>query len=473
MITRERAMVDGGVTVELLASVLEEHDKRAEQLQKMRDYYDGQHGILKRTKTELSANNKLVTNHAKYITDLASAYLIGSPVGYVDDAQQQALEPVLEAYDRCDIDSVDAELAKHAAIYGLGLEIEYMDDGEQPRPKSAALDPRYGFVVYDDTVAHKPLFGVRTAVKCDKQGRETGKTITVYTDTTEQAYEQRAGTKALDPVGAAQAHPFGGVPLVEYWNNDDERGDFEPVTSLIDAYNTLMSDRVNDKQQLVDAILVLVGMSLGDDEAEVQKTMERVRQYKMLELPDARSGADAKYLIKTLDETETQVLADAIVSDIHKISMVPAMTDEDFAGNVSGVAMRYKLLGLEQLTRTKERWFREGLRSRMRLYANVLDTLGQPRLETDTVQMTFSRGLPVNDLEQSQMIANLRDVVPEEVLLQQLSFISDPQATVAMMDEQRKRAAERQQAAFGGGYMFGAAADRSDSRADDAGEHTA
>ena len=38
--------------------------------------------------------------------------------------------------------------------------------------------------------------------------------------------------------------------------------------------------------------------------------------------------------------------------------------------------MRYKLLGLEQLTRVKERWFREGLNGRMRLYAAFLERRG-------------------------------------------------------------------------------------------------
>lgn len=35
----------------------------------------------------------------------------------------------------------------------------------------------------------------------------------------------------------------------------EAQGDFEQVVSIIDAYNIVMSDRVNDKEQFVDAIL--------------------------------------------------------------------------------------------------------------------------------------------------------------------------------------------------------------------------
>lgn len=52
-----------------------------------------------------------------------------------------------------------------------------------------------------------------------------------------------------------QQHYFGAVPVTEFWNNEEQQGDFEQQISLIDAYNVLMSDRVNDKEQLVDAIL--------------------------------------------------------------------------------------------------------------------------------------------------------------------------------------------------------------------------
>lgn len=110
------------------------------------------------------------------------------------------------------------------------------------------------------------------------------------------------------------------------------------------------------------------------------------------------------------------MLREAIKADIHKMSMVPDLTDEHFAGNSSGVAMRYKLLGLEQLTKIKERWFREALRCRLRGYAHFLACRGAEPLDADRVRMIFTRALPVNELEQAQTLEALKDVLPREEL---------------------------------------------------------
>lgn len=421
MITRDAAFLAGEVSIPLLRGALEEHGQGARELDRLRDYYDGRHDVLQRRKTPGSSNNRLVVNHAKYIVDLAGAYLIGSPVRYAGPHGGQAIGPLLDAFRRCDIDSVDAELARHAGIYGKGVELLYIDG--QARPRAAALDPRHAFVVYDDSVAHAPLFGVHRAPKTDQLGEQDGWVIAVYTARGCQRFWMKTRDGAVVLMGPPEPHFFGGVPVVEYWNNQDERGDFAPVMSLIDAYNLLMSDRVNDKEQLVEAVLMISGASLGDTDPEVNQTIRRLRDQRVLEMP--ASGASAAYLTKQMAEDQAQVLADAIARDIHKIAMVPALTDADFAGQASGVAMRYKLLGLEQLIKNKERWFREGLRSRLRLFAQVLALRGEAPIDPEAVAMTFSRGLPVNDLEQAQMVSLLKGMLPDEALLSQISFAED------------------------------------------------
>ena len=101
------------------------------------------------------------------------------------------------------------------------------------------------------------------------------------------------------------------------------------------------------------------------------------------------------------------MLRGALKEDIHKLCLVPDLTDEHFAANISGVAMRYKLLGLEQLTRVKERWFREGLNGRMRLYAAFLERRGALAPAPDDVRVMFTRSLPANNLEEARTLEAL------------------------------------------------------------------
>ena len=118
------------------------------------------------------------------------------------------------------------------------------------------------------------------------------------------------------------------------------------------------------------------------------------------------------------------MLKRALETDIHKLSMVPDLSDEHFAGVTSGVAMRYKLLGLEQLTRVKERWFREALRCRLRLFSEFLAVRGAPRLDAGKVRMAFTRTLTVNELEQAQAIGALKGVLDDEALARRAERIS-------------------------------------------------
>ena len=90
---------------------------------------------------------------------------------------------------------------------------------------------------------------------------------------------------------------------------------------------------------------------LGDDEKEVTEAQKKLRENKLLELPE---DAKAEYLTRQMDENGAEVLRKAIKEDIYNFSHVPNFMDENFAGNVSGVAMEYKLLGLEMITKVKD-----------------------------------------------------------------------------------------------------------------------
>ena len=251
----------------------------------------------------------------------------------------------------------------------------------------------------------------------------------------------------LNQVGKTQPHKFGDVPIIEYKNNPEILGDFEPVLTLIDAYNLLQSDRVNDKEQLVDAILLFYGMDFNDKDAEMLKTSRMISN-----IPEE---GKVDYLVKTLQEGDVDILRQNIENDIHKISMVPNMSDENFIGNSSGVAIRYKLLSFEQNIKNKERYMEKGLMERFRLYNNYLNAVSKMQIvPTEEVDAVFTRNLPSNDYETSQMINNLQDLVDSETLLSQLSFVKDASEIVeAKKLEEESKPANPYDMAFANNQM--------------------
>lgn len=446
MIKRSISCVAGGrVAKEALISCITEHQGRLNRLNMLRRYVKNEHDILKRTRAANKPNNRLVHAFPRYITTMASGYLIGAPVSYADEKQDQALEGIAKQYARIEIQAKDMELARDASAYGRAVELLYADSAA--RPKCAPLDPREAFVVYDDTVELQPIFGVHFFRAVKNDGKDGAYHVNVYTDSRVERYvvDEIDDLKEAVPE-ASESHYFGGVPINEYFNDEDETGDFEPVITLIDAYNTLQSDRINDKEQFVDAVLLLHGFSMEDD-AEGRTPAEQIRQDRILMLPGEKAGGE--YLSNNLNEEQTEVLKKAIKEDIHKMSMVPDLTDKEFASDASGVAMRYKLLGFEQLVKNKERWFREGLRDRLRMFAHFMAIKGNPALDVDDVQITFTRSLPTNELELSQIVQALQDIVPDEILLKLLPFVQDPKAAMELLKQQKAEAAKMNAVAFG------------------------
>ena len=422
MIKRSKSFLQGALpSAEMLRGVLREHARNTARLQRLQSYYEGRHDVTRRERRKGLPNSRIPHGYPAYISDMAAGYLIGTPIRYeYDDAQ--TLSPLLTALKESDTQSLDAELATQQSVFGRAVELLYAD--ENARPRCVALDPRDAFVVYSDDECAQPLFGVYLRPEYDVRGSRVGLRVTVYTDQVIARYRCAQAASIREPIDVTP-HYFGALPMTEYWNNAHETGDFERVLPLIDAYDLLQSDRVNDKQQFADALLVLTGVMgiAAPEEGDNRSPGDRLRQDKTLSLPD--STARVEWLTKETREDDTDVLRRALQSDIHKFSMVPDLTDAHFAGNLSGVAMRYKLLGLEQLTSVKERYFREGLRSRIRLMARYLSLLGAQEIDANRVRFIFTRSLPVNDVEQAQIVRDLHGIVPDESLLPQLSFLRD------------------------------------------------
>ena len=175
--------------------------------------------------------------------------------------------------------------------------------------------------------------------------------------------------------------------------------------------------------------------------------MESLAEHKLLELhPEAR----AEYLSKTLNENEVETLRNAVKQDIYTFSHIPNLTDENFAGNSSGVAMEFKLLGLEMITKIKQRYYVKGLKKRIKLFANYLG-LTQIAIDANSIIPNFSRSLPKNLLEISQIVSNLDGKVSQETLLSQIPFVEDPMSEIEKVNEEKQENIAQNQLILTGG----------------------
>jgi len=444
MILKNRNLLneDGSIPVPLICRCIFEHEKQASRLDKLNDYMDGKHDILKRTMPSDAANIKVVANHAEYISDIATGYVHGAAVSYGGDGSDLLDTLFVEIEE----DSHNADLGMDISVFGRGYELLYINADEKPNVELAVLNPRTTNVVKDTTVRHDTIFGFNYLPIKSMEDVVIGYEVNVYDDYWIYTYKTKNLYSAQSyELIEMEEHYFEDCPLIEYSNNKKQRGDFEGVLTLINAYNLLQSDRLNDKEALADALLAIENASLGDDADERSETAEFIKKERILELPE---GGKAYWLVKTLNESQVEVLKKALKDDIHEFSKVPCLTDENFVGNSSGVAMKYKLFGLEQLGKTKERYFKKGLRKRLKMICHVFFIMGT-YIDYKEITMIMKRSLPVDDETLAKIAKETEGFISWETRLQRYDPELDPEQERERLMKEQQAAADANARAFG------------------------
>ncbi|MBH0159876.1 phage portal protein [Fictibacillus sp. 26RED30] len=397
---------------EFLKVVIENHKTGTlTRLEKLQNYFEGKHAITNRTMTDTNKpNNKVVNPFPSYIVNTTVGYFMGKPVQYAS-ADTSLLESVQDVFKRNDEQYVNAEHSKQSGIKGLSAELLYMD--EESQIKFDVLDVNELVLVYDTKIDPSLIAAIRYYSVQDYVSKESVVHVEVYTANEIVMYEQ---SKKEYVEKDRKEHHFKEVPVVVYWNNGEGIGDFEKLIPLIDEYDKAVSDRANDLEYFADAYLVLKGMNATQPEDVNEMKQNRVM------LLDEKGTAE--WLVKEIDNESLESFKDRLEKDIHKFSHVPNMSDETFGSNLSGIAIKYKFMGLETLVSQKERLFKQALSKRIRLVVNILNTKGQS-FEATELGMLFTRNLPVNKTEEAEFAQKLFGIVSEETLLAQLSFIED------------------------------------------------
>ena len=387
-------------------------------LEHLRNYYLGNHSIVNRTQADgTKPNNKLMHNFPSYIVDVFKGYFIGEPVTY--RGEDELLGIVQGIFNYNDEQDINSEIANDMGVYGKAYEVVYLD--EQTKLRFNNIDPRDIRVIYNGDITPEIIGAVRryTVGKIEY--------VEVYDSEMVRVYQHKDGVLTLE---SEQIHVFGIVPVIEYRNNTEEKGDFEDVISLIDAYNLSRSDKTNDLEYFTDAILMLRGM--------MSTTAEQVSQLKedRVLLLDSEGGAD--WLIKPSNTAEHDSQIETLRKDIHKFSKTVDLSDEKFAGNASGVSLQYKLFIMMQVVANKTRKFKKGLQRRLEIITNYLNfRAGTDRYDWRSIEIAFDRNEPIDDTAKINGALQLRGLgVSMETALSYLpsSIIGDVNREMEKID---------------------------------------
>lgn len=387
------------------------------------DAYQTDYPIFhEKPKPEWKPDNRIAVNFAKYIVDTMNGYFIGNPIKIIVDDGEEAIEDYVEFLDQYnDQDDNNAELSKICSIFGKGYEMYYNDDAGNVG--IVYLDPMEAFMIYDDSVLRKERYFVRLYRDEDNvlhgsvSDQEKVRWFTIKGKIVWNEQEQ--------------LHYFNGVPATEYRENKECQGIFEPVMSIINAFNKAISEKANDVDYFADAYLKIIGTLLDEDE------LKHIRSDRVINFDGDGESVIVDFLQKPNGDTTQENLLDRLQNLIFLIAMVANISDENF-GTSSGIAMAYKLQGMSNLRKTKERKFTSGMNRRYKL---IFSNPGNAMKKDDWVKLhyKFTPNVPANLLEESQIAQNLSGVVSQETQLGVLSVVDNPKTEIERIDKEEEK----------------------------------
>lgn len=423
-----RVPKDTEMTLSLLQEFLDKHTREVDdRYEKLKDAYESDHEILHAApKPKNKPDNRVVVNFPKYIVDTMNGFFIGNPIKTVadDDAVADYVD-YLDQYN--DQDDNNAELSKICSIYGSGYEMYYTD--ENAELCITYLTPVEAFMIYDESIIERPLFFVRRYT--DNENTEWGSISNSY------GVRNFKVTGGLQWTDEWQPHYFPGVPATEYIENAERQGLFEPVLSLVNAYNKALSEKANDVDYFADCYMKILGTKIENDDVAF------IRDTRILNFAGEDSQAIvAEFMDKPNSDTTQENLLNRIERLIFQISMVANISDENF-GAASGISLKYKLQAMSNLEKTKERKFTSGMNRRYKLL------FGHPasKVPADAwVQLHyhFTPNFPANLLEEAQIAAQMEGIVSKETQLKVLSIVDNVRDELDTIDAET--AAQQQDA---------------------------
>lgn len=407
--------------IQVLRDAIIEHMSNRADIDYLYRYYRGEQPILRRQKDKRpEICNKIIENRANEIVTFKTGYLCGEPIQYVSrGSTEDVSEDISRLNDAmllCGKPARDKELAEWMYICGTGYRMvlsnteiintrivpslskgQPVDDLDDAPFEIYTLDPRNAFVVYHSDVSEKPLMAVKFVERKDN--------TKVYSVYTEEYYFEINGNHGIHTLSLEnikkRSNPI--IPIIEYPLNNARLGAFESVLSILDAINTVQSNRVDGVEQFIQSLLVLYNADISEEDAKA------IREAGLIKLKSfGDNKADVKVIAEQLDQQQTQTLVDYMYQTVLNIVGMPNRNGGRSTSDTgAAVIMRDGWESAEARAKSDELMFKESERKMLKLVLAIMRGTVGTSLRLSDIEIKFTRRNYENLLSKSQVFATL------------------------------------------------------------------
>ena len=427
-------IIDESNVVDVLNRSLLIHNMNKLEIQYLYNYYKGYQPILFRTKeVRPEINNKVVENRAYEIVSFKTGYLMGEPVQYINRGKEDMADPISDLNDYMYLENKaikDKKLAWWFHICGTGYRFilpRQIDDEDYAPFEIFTSDPRQSFVVYWSGLGHKPVMGVYIIQRVDG--------IIEYYCYTDSMFFKIVDNHIVE----RYRHILGYIPIIEYPANFARLGAFEIVITMLDAINTVSSNRMDGIEQFVQALLMFKGVDVTDEQ------FQSLKQQGGIKVP---VDGDVKYLIQELNQTQTQTLVDYMYQTVLTICGMPNRNGGTSTSD-TGVAVHIRdgWEAAENRAKDTEGMFIMSEKESLRIVKRVISTYRGTELKLASVDVRFTRRNYENILEKSQVLTTMldSDKIAPKLAFEHCGLFIDPEQAYTLSVEYMKRAVKEKE----------------------------
>ncbi|MCB2308834.1 phage portal protein [Clostridium estertheticum] len=364
--------------------------------EKMYRYYKGDTDAMRNYKfiTERS-NIKTNTNYMKKFIKEEVSYTVGNDITYESKSDNNDIIKDIEYYTAHWDELHDTDLMKYLLVFTKVYELYYTDENETADFCSKIVKPTDGYAYTDNS--GKVLFFIR-AFKNDFD--TTNQYIDVYTAEYIYHFDSKFNEIAPPKENIFREVPVsvGILTLEEY--HDSLYGD---IKGLQDAFETNFSDIGNEISDFRNAYLVFTGCEIDDED------IPKMKELGVLQAKDKDSAI--QWLIKNINDTFIQNTLDRYVDTMYQISC-HINHNEGMVSNLSGIALRSRLIALENKCELEEKAHKNIVKNRNRFLCMYLNLKKNKNYDYKDINALYTPNIPMDDLGTAQMLAQ----VPEGII---------------------------------------------------------
>lgn len=433
-------VIDDSNIVQELFNALVIHQQNVADETELFDYRRGIQPILEKTKEiRKDINNKIVVNNADMVVTFKNGYFMTKPAFYkARSGNEEIIKKVQLLNDY--LYNSGKQMEDNDVIdwfHTVGLGVLYVtpnryDDGETP-VKTYSLDPRTAFVVYSCDIGNNPLMGCHISVV------DTIVYAEVYTR--DMFYKYKVGTTINDimsffviptQIEFVEKKPnlLEAIPIIEYQYNKTRMSAFEVAIPIMNAINSVESDRQDGIEQFIQSLCVATNCDF-----EEGVTANTIREAGMISLRSAEGKVvDFKILSQSLDQNQTQTTLDDLYYQMLEKCGLPSTNRSggSTSDNMGAVYLRDGWAIADTHARNCEDFFKKSNALFDEIFLKILKTTYRFDLKKNDFELQFPRN-DMNNLQTKTQVALLMKQLglAPEIALERSGLSNDPLNDVA------------------------------------------